>query len=80
MSVDSVFNLFNQFLGIFPTEVQGLISIVLAIAIVVAIIKVLQRDFIYLILLVVLLPASIPVLKNVWDILVSVVMFLVGKR
>lgn len=73
------FDLYNQFLNLFPMQLHGLISVIVAVLFVVAIVKVLQRDFIFLILLVVLLPASLPVLKNIANVLVSVITFLIGK-
>jgi hypothetical protein len=73
-------NVYFQFIGLFPAQLHGLISILLAVLIVIAVVKVLQRDFIFLILLIVLLPASVPVLQNIWHMIVTIVMFLVGKK
>lgn len=78
--MNGIFGLYNQFLGYFPTSVHPLISFFLAILLVYGIIKVIQKDFIYIILLVILLPASIPILKNIWDALLNIVRFLLGQK
>lgn len=78
--MDGIFGSYNQFLSYFPASVHPLISFVLAILLVYGIIKVIQKDFIYIILLVILLPASIPILKNIWDALLNIVTFLLGQK
>jgi len=78
--MNSIFSLYQQFLNNFPVSVHPIISFVLAILIVYGIIKVVQKDFIYIILLVILLPASLPILKNVWQSLANIIMFLLAKK
>lgn len=68
--------LYRQFLGFFPVFLQPVISLVIAIFLVFSIIQVIKRNFIYLILLVVLLPAAIPVLKEIWKSVLAVIKFL----
>ena len=80
MLMDSIFQLYNQFLGNFPPSVHPLISFGLGILLVYGIIKVIQKDFVYIILLVVLLPASVPILKNIWESVVNIITFLLGKK
>ena len=72
-------NLYNQFLSYFPGFLHPVISIIVVIFLVYSIVQLLKRNFIWLIVLVVLLPASIPILKNVVDVLVSLIKFLLGK-
>jgi hypothetical protein len=64
--MDSLTGLYNQFLNFFPYAWHPYVSFVIAILLIYAIIKILQRDFIFLILLIVLLPASVPILKGIW--------------
>ena len=56
-------NLYREFLNNFPENLQPIISIGLAVLLVYAIFKVIKKDFIFIIALVVLLPASVPILK-----------------
>jgi hypothetical protein len=63
--------LYIIFLSYFPVWFQPVISIVLAVILVVSAFQVVKRNFIFLIALVVLLPASIPILSRVLDTLVA---------
>lgn len=78
--MDQIFGIYNQFLSYFPANLHGLISLMLAILIVVAVFRIIKKDFVYIILLVVLLPASWPILKNIWDSLSNIIKFLLTKR
>lgn len=78
--MDQILSIYNQFLSYFPANLHGIISLALAALIVVAILKVIRRDFIYLILLIVLLPASVPILKNIWESISNIIKFLLTKK
>ncbi len=78
--MDSIFQIYTQFLGYFPANLHPLISFLLAILLVYGIIKVLQKEFVYIIVLVVLLPASLPILKNIWESVVNIINFLLAKK
>ena len=78
--MNEIQNLYSQFLGNFPAGTRPVISILLAVFFVYSILKVIKKDFIFIIVLVVLLPASIPILKNVWEGLVVLVKFLLNTR
>ncbi|OGE83640.1 MAG: hypothetical protein A3B10_00520 [Candidatus Doudnabacteria bacterium RIFCSPLOWO2_01_FULL_44_21] len=78
--MDQIFSIYNQFLSYFPSNLHGIVSLALAVLLVIGIVKVIKREFIYLILLIVLLPASVPILKNIWDSLVNIFKFLLTKR
>jgi hypothetical protein len=78
--MDQVFSIYNQFLSYFPSNFRGIVSLALAVLIAIAIFKVIKKQFIYIILLVVLLPASLPILKNIWESLLNVFKFLLTKR
>lgn len=71
-------NLYSQFLSFFPGFMHPIISIIVVIFLVYSIVQALKRNFIFLIILVVLLPASIPILKNVVDILIGFIKWLLG--
>ncbi len=70
--------LYDQFLGFFPSFLHPVISIIVVIFLVYSIIQALKRNFIWLILIVILLPASIPILKKVVDILIGFIKYLLG--
>jgi hypothetical protein len=78
--MDSIYQIYNQFLSYFPASIHPLINIVLAILIIYGIFKVIKQDFVYIILLVILLPASIPILKNIWESILNLVKFLLGTN
>lgn len=78
--MNQILSIYNQFLSYFPSQLHGIVSIALAILIIIAVFKVIKREFIYIILLVVLLPASVPILKNIYETLVNVIKFLMGSK
>lgn len=79
-SFSAIYDIYDQFLSYFPPEVHWLVSLVLAALIVFGIYKVLRRQLVYLILLVILLPASVPILRNIWSQLLELLRFLVTRR
>jgi hypothetical protein len=78
--MDQIFSIYSQFLNYFPSSIHVIISLSLAALIVIGVFKVIKKDFIYIILLVVLLPASVPILKNIWDSALNIIKFLLTKR
>jgi hypothetical protein len=57
-----------------------LVSLVLAALLVYAVFQTVKRNFIWLILLIILLPASIPILSNIWEGAVDVVKYLLTRK
>lgn len=78
--IDQIFSIYAQFLSYFPERFHWAVSLVLAVLIVLAVYKIVKKNFIYLVLLIVLLPASAPILRGVWDSVVGLVKFLLTKR
>jgi hypothetical protein len=78
--MDQIMSIYTQFLSYFPENLHGLVSLALAVLIAIGIIKVVRRDFVYIILLIVLLPASVPILRNIWDSLANIINFLLAKQ
>lgn len=78
MPLGEIQNLYLEFLKNFPAGVQPVISIGLAALIIYSIFKVIKKDWIYLIALIILLPASKPILINVWQGIVAFVKFLLN--
>lgn len=79
-SQDSIYGIYNQFLSYFPANLHGLISFVLGVLLVLGIYKVLRRQLVYLVLLVVLLPASVPILRNAWEQVLEILKFLFTRK
>jgi hypothetical protein len=71
-------NLYLQFLSNFPENLRPVVSIGFALLLVYSIFKILKKDFIFLIALVVLLPASVSILKSVWQGIVVFIKFLLN--
>lgn len=69
-------DLYNNFLNFFPTFLHPYISVLLAIFLVYSIFQVLKKNFIFLIALIVLLPAAMPVLKQVLNLIIELFKFL----
>jgi hypothetical protein len=78
--MDQIYTIYNQFLSYFPENLRGFVSLGLAVILAIGIFKVLKRQFIYIILLVILLPASVPILKNIWESLAGILKFLLTKK
>jgi len=77
--MNQIFSIYDNFLAIFPPSFHGIISLILFILIVIGIIKIIQKDFIWLIVLIILLPASIPILVNLWNFIIGLLQFLLNK-
>jgi hypothetical protein len=78
--MNEIFSIYDQFLNYFPPNLHGVVSIALAVLIVIAVVKIIKKDFIYIVLLVVLLPASWPILKTIWESIANIIKFLLTKR
>ena len=78
--MDQIYSIYNQFLGYFPENLHGIVSLALAALIAIGVFKVIKREFVYIIVLIVLLPASVPILKNIWQSLSNIIQFLLVKK
>ena len=72
--------LYQQFLGFFPSFLHPVISIIVVIFLVYSIVQAIKSNFIWIIVLIVLLPASIPILKSMVDILIGFIKYLLGMN
>ncbi|MEQ1561259.1 MAG: hypothetical protein ABL899_00890 [Nitrospira sp.] len=70
--------LYVQFLNNFPSQYQPFVSGLFALLIIYTVYRIIRKDFIFIIVLVILVPTSIPVLKSVWVGLVAVIKYLFG--
>lgn len=80
MSLTDIQNLYLEFLNNFPANTRPIISIGLAIIVVYSIFKVIKKDWIFLIALIILLPGSKPILESVWQGVVAFVKFLLNIK
>lgn len=78
--MNEIQSLYIQFLSNFPAGTRPIVSVALAVFLVYSLIKVIKKDFIFIIALVVLLPASVPILKSVWEGVVALVKFLLSTK
>lgn len=77
--MEALQDIYQNFLNYFPEFWHPFISVALAVFFVYSIFQVLKKNFIFLIVLVVLLPASIPILKGVIEVLLYIVKYLLGQ-
>ncbi len=68
--------LYLDFLNMFPAFLQPFVSIALAGLFIFSIFQTIKRNFIWIIILVIMLPASIPILKGVLDAVITFAKFL----
>ena len=80
MSLTDIQNLYLQFLTNFPASLQPIISIGLAVLIIYSIFKVIKKDWIFLIALVILLPGSKTILESIWQGIVVFIKFLLNTK
>jgi hypothetical protein len=80
MGLDQIQKLYLDFLNNFPIALRPIISIGLAVLLVYAVIKVLKKDWIFIIVLIVILPGSIPILKTIWEGAATFIKFLLNIK
>ncbi len=79
-SLASVQDLYLQFLNNFPVNLRPVVSIALAVLIVYSIFKIVKQDFLWIIVLVILLPSSWPILQSIGQGVVAFIKFLLGTK
>lgn len=72
-------DIYQQLLSYFPPFLHTFISLVLAVFLIYSLFQVLKKNLIWLIVLVVLLPASVPVIKDIVDSIIAVIKYLLGN-
>ncbi|HYF04629.1 MAG TPA: hypothetical protein VEA59_00500 [Patescibacteria group bacterium] len=69
---------YEKFLAFFPAMIRPLVSVGLAVLLVYSVWGFLKKNFIALVVLIVLLPASVPILKAAAGYLVTLVKFVLN--
>lgn len=72
--------IYNQVMSYLPVVLRPYASIALGLLLAFSILQVIKRNFVYLVVLVVLLPASIPILKSTFEAVVNAMKFLFGMH
>lgn len=67
LNMNEIINLWNQFINLFPIGIRSLIALGIFIGLVVLILDLIKRNFLWIILLVIFIPASIPIFKTIVD-------------
>ncbi len=65
--MERLFDVYNQFIGIFPDQYQWVVSLLLVLAIASFLWSLIKRNWLWVLLLVVLFPGILPILKNIFD-------------
>ncbi len=65
--IDDIISIYDQFISLFPLEFQWVVSLIIFIAIVVGVFNLIKQNFIFLILLILIIPASIPILLSIFE-------------
>jgi hypothetical protein len=73
---ERIFNIYNQFIGIFPEKYQWVVSIIIILALAAFLWNLIKKNWMWLVLLVVLFPGIVPVLQNVFN---SLAKLMIGK-
>lgn len=70
---------YDIFLGLFPPEVQWLVSLIVVISLLVSFWVLIKTHWIFLLIFVVLLPITIPAFKDVFQTLYSIFLYIWSK-
>ena len=73
---ERIFVLYGEFIVIFPEKYQWVISIVIILAVAAFLWNLIKRNWLWIVLLVVLFPGILPILRNIFN---SLSTLLVGK-
>jgi hypothetical protein len=65
--LEQVYSLWLDFLALFPNSIRWLVSLVVFIIFVKIIINLVKKSFIWLLLLILFVPASIPLIKEIFS-------------
>lgn len=76
--LSDVAQIYVSFLSHVPGQYRGLVSILLALFIIYSIIQIIRQQFIWIIVLIVLLPTSVPILQGIASGVVRFIKFLFG--
>lgn len=73
---ERIFDLYNQFISVFPEQYQWIISVILILAIAGGLWNLIRKNWLWLALLIVIFPGILPILQNIFN---SLSKMLIGK-
>lgn len=65
--MDQIMMLWQDFISLFPMGLQGLIALLIFVGIVLMLIDLIKRNFIWILLLIIFVPASVPIFRTIVD-------------
>jgi len=71
-----IFKLYNQFISIFPEKYQWVVSVIIILAVAAFLWNLIRKNWLWIILLVVIFPGILPILQNIFNSLSKLV---IGK-
>ncbi len=77
--MNSLFHAYDIFIRNFPTQYQGIVSLGLLAVIIVTLFQLIRKSLLWLFLLVLLVPASIPILSKIGQGILLFLKYIVGK-
>lgn len=76
--LSDIAQIYLSFLSHVPEQFRGYVSILLGLFIIYSIVQIIRQQFIWIIVLIVLLPTSVPILQGIANGVVSFIKFLFG--
>lgn len=73
---ERVMDAYNAFVHMFPEKFQWVVSLIIILAVASFLFKLIKKNWLWAILIVILFPGIVPVLKNIFD---SLTVMLIGK-
>ncbi len=77
--MDWLFHAYDLFISNFPNEYQGFISIGVLAVIVIGLYHLIKKSLLWLVLLLVFVPASIPIISKIGTGLLEFLKYIIGK-
>ena len=71
-----IFKLYNQFISIFPEKFQWVVSLIIILAIAAFVWNLIKKNWVWIVVLVVVFPGLLPILQNIFNSLSKMV---IGK-
>ena len=77
--VTQVSSFYEKFLGLFPVSLQWVVSLIVLVALVAAFYSLIRSNWIFLLLLVIVLPLAFPIFKNLFFGFYDFILYLVHQ-
>lgn len=74
---EKIYTAYAAFINRFPEEYQWLVSLIVGVAVIWFLIKLIRKNWLWIVLAIILFPGILPILKNFFD---SLTTLLVGKK